>query len=208
MRRAERRDIFAQPFGYLDRDLERGCLEEHRKLFSAIASDNVAAAQRERNGLCDLLETRVAADMSVFFVERLEEIDVDHCDRKRRAAGLAAFPCLLEHVAEGAPIGDPGQPIDAGEGLQANVGGRQVQLVDADAKQQRPFLEQDGVQGVEGRIGGPRHRNDAADVVAETNRHVHCASAGHHDGSTLALPAGSLIERAFCEAGVPQADLK
>jgi hypothetical protein len=98
------------------------------------------------------------------------------------------------------PIGDAGQPIDAGEGLQANVGGRQVQLMDANPQQQRPFLEQDGVQGVEGRVGGPRHRNDAADVIAETNRHVHCASGGHHDSS--------LVDGAFREAGVAQVDLK
>src|SRR5690606_9844336 len=95
------------------------------ELLAAMSADEVARAPREaaraEDG-ADAAERVVAGGVPLGVVERLEVIDVDHQEPDRRARPHGALPLPFERDLEGAAVGEAGQRVAGGEGLELAVG--------------------------------------------------------------------------------------
>src|SRR5271165_6660395 len=92
--------------------------------------------------MCDLLQARVSCYVPVPIVERLEEIDIEQQDRKRRAVERAGFPAPAKTFVERAPVGDLAQTIDGREIFKLALRARFAGVVDADCKVERARFEE------------------------------------------------------------------
>ncbi len=63
----------------------------------------------------------VAGEVAIGVVVGLEPVDVDHDEAQQRLAAARPFVLLGEGLVEGAPVGEPRQPVLPGERLQPMI---------------------------------------------------------------------------------------
>jgi hypothetical protein len=97
---------------------------QHRgELFAAIARGQVAgAAHVLADHVADAGQEAVAGLVTEAVVQRLEAVEVDHQQAQRRGVAQCAVPLLVQRGVELAPVGQAGQGVGAGQGLQLGVG--------------------------------------------------------------------------------------
>lgn len=97
--------------------------QDQRKFLAAIAAGEIERTPgmpADDGG--DRPQAFVAALMAVPVVEQLEMIDVDEQQRHRLLRPLGAVPFAHQHLVEGAPVRQAGQPVLGGELLQRHLG--------------------------------------------------------------------------------------
>ena len=152
----------AHPFGDDDRVFQTRRRQDRGKLFAAVSREHVVGALDARaECVSDLLQARIARDVAVVIVERLEIVDVDEDDRHLRLGLDAPLPLADDPLVERAAIGDAGQTVARDEPLQRAVDAFLARVVHAHGEVERARFEQfdvGSVVGVRRRAFGPRAR--------------------------------------------------
>ena len=185
-------DRVAHAFGHDDRIGQRRRRQDGGELFAAVAGEHVVGpldARPER--LRDLLQARVARDVAVAVVERLEVVDIDEDDRDVRLRLDAARVFADDPLVERAAIGDPGQPVARDEPLQRTVHALLARVVHAHREIKRARFEQLDVGIAVGVGNRALHREHADDVGPEFQRDV-----DRRDGIAAVGHAGQALRRA------------
>ncbi len=103
--------------------VEVGLREDGGELLAAVAGDEVGALVEDRGqGLGDALEAEVSGDVAVVVVEGLEEVDVHEHEPQGVARGAGVGPLLLDVLVEAPAVGDAGEAVQEGQGLELFVG--------------------------------------------------------------------------------------
>ena len=112
----------ANVLGDRDRTGQVGLGEHDGKLLAAVARHDIACPHRRfGDRLCDLLQARVAREVTVAIVELFEVVDVDHHDRERLRVSRAAPPFVRDREVEAPPVPDLGERIDFDQTLEIAV---------------------------------------------------------------------------------------
>ena len=84
--------------------LERAGGEQHGELVAAVAGEEVLGANVRAPGAGAVLQQRVAREMAELVVHRLEPVEVDQGDGKRRAVAPCARHLARELLVPAAPV--------------------------------------------------------------------------------------------------------
>ena len=92
-----------------------GARQEHGKLVSADAGDDVGVAHSRGNHSADVADHLIAACVAERVIDVLEAVDVDQQHRRLPAVAIDERHFLREALLELAPVEQPGQPVAIGE---------------------------------------------------------------------------------------------
>ena len=165
------------PLGDLERLLGRRLRQQDRKLFPAEARRHVVVTELSPERFRDLLQHRIAGEVTVGVVDVAEEIEVGHDQRQRPFESLRAGKLLRKGCSEVPRVEEAGLGIDARLLLQLRHAERTVN------QQQRRHRD-----GKQPRIQVP----EGADADAERREH-------EVDGQALEREDAQLADRMAVE---------
>ncbi len=112
-----------------------GLWEDQQEFFAAVAAQHVGRAQAGGQLVGDPFQHRVAGEMAVFIVDRLEEVEVRQGHHQRPAVALRTVDLLVEQLEHGFAAKNPGQAFVGGRLEEADVLERGGDLVGEEVEQ-------------------------------------------------------------------------
>ena len=121
-----------QPLGCFQRIFSIGFRQKDDKFFAAETRGEINIAQHQQKNTGQLLEDNISRLVPVGVVHLLEEINVHHQQREFAPIAFRARQLLFRPEHEGAPVGQPGEGIRAGQMLKLLLPGDAFDFAPAD----------------------------------------------------------------------------